>query len=179
VAERRYTPRGTTWDPCHACGDEGNRPKNSVCGKCRSIFERALRREAEVAAAGEDVIVRSCERAYAMPYLRHETARGDPSGENPIRKPMLRLSEVISEPAIHATDAQDLWGDGRYDWVTYRRMPRAAFEAMRDAYDAIGKALTAAHREGHREGRDLLLQLAAGEITNDEFNDRAARLDKA
>lgn len=48
-------------------------------------------------------------------------------------------------------------------------------QTFRDLYDAIADALIETHADSTTEGRNLLLQLASGGITMEDFNRRAAR----
>lgn len=54
-----------------------------------------------------------------------------------------------------------------------RAVPAAQSQAIADLVLAIRAALMAAEKSGIKEGRNLLAQLAAGELTNQDFERRA------
>lgn len=193
----RRAPRGATYDPCPGCGEPKLRPKLRVCDVCDATLKAARRARAERAEAGEDTPVPHVmqERAYALPWLR-----GPRETSDRVRDAFFRLGQLLSEATdervpmmppdaehnYHWTDF-DRWAvwpfsrtEGRSggDWQVTRLMRPSIAGALREAYAAAIDNANAVEKQGHAEGRALLLSLAAGTLTADEFNDRAARMDQ-
>jgi hypothetical protein len=71
-----------------------------------------------------------------------------------------------------------LWplSDRDYDWQCIRLMDLPTAKAIRRVCQLVIGGLEKAHQNGVAEGKNLLLSLASGNITNDEFNSKAARM---
>lgn len=189
----KRAPAGCTFEPCHGCGKAPNeytgRPKDGVCAECRTALDKWAQLQKEQAAKSDERVYFTKERAYALPYLPEEVERK--GRREAIREPLLRLHMLVSRPAPEGEHWKDLrereesgdaftyaavgWRDN--DFRIIRLFPVAVADALRELYAGIHDSLKAAHAKGHAEGRSLLLGLASGRITNDQFNEAAARLD--
>ncbi|MNL58768.1 hypothetical protein D3C87_1824330 [compost metagenome] len=119
----------------------------------------------------------------------HEKRTED--GKQPICAPLFQLSMLLSEPCNEFLSTYDdkkgeaikdnlLWDYPRganIDWRVVRRMNPVVVRLLRELQIGTRDSLAAAHRDGVKEGRNLLMSLADGSITNDQFNERAARLE--
>lgn len=181
---------GFTNAPCHGCGSIALHRKNSVCDTCRgqlTTYASIVQKQAE---SSESRVFAMVERSYAIPYMSYEN-EGNNGNQDRVRGPLLDLSMLLSEPTrAHVTTYQDgighiddayLWvyekNRQRHEWIVHRSMNPVVASVLRKLQVGVRDALAAAHKSGAREGRNLLMSLADGSITNDEFNTRAARLD--
>lgn len=176
---------GFTKAPCHGCGSTFGRPKDALCQYCRTSFDLAKRLEKDVGDNPDRVVLDAKERSYAMPTINMPGASRDA-----VRKAFHDLALLISQPTTeHAylreaagIDGGALWPFRRYesrsgDWKLSRTFDRRTAEALHAVYAAVQEGAEAARAEGHKAGTNLLMQLAAGEITSDSFNERAARME--
>lgn len=178
---------GYTSAPCHGCGTTALHLKDKVCSTCATNLKMFAQINEEVAATEDRVLLSMQERDYALPYMRHED-------NCEIRTPLHELSMLLSEPTTERVKTYDnakhkhieeayLWDfnlgvDRRGEWSITRRINPVVARLLRQVQVACTKALERAYSEGAANGRDLLMGLASGKITNDEFNEQAARLDK-
>jgi hypothetical protein len=190
VAEaRRYTPRGSTWDPCPACkvGDR-LRPRDGICSDCRRVLDNAKLRAAEAAEKPSEEQRRLYflqERAYALPYLPHQGS----SDRDALARAFWALGQLLSEPSEAYSPPENeerklppdayLWPfekHGRpYEWRICRSMLPPHRDALHELFSLVRGALERAYAEGFESGRNLLAQLASGSITMDQFNDVSTR----
>lgn len=189
MTERRYTPRGSTWDPCPVCKASSEpRPRLGICGGCRRTFELAKQREAEEAAKPSEEQRRPYylqEREYALPYL----PAGLRDDRDKLQHAFFELGQLLSAPsALHGPPSDEdgirpdlyLWpfvkhSSRWHEWRVCRTMLPAHRDALHELFDHVRAALESAHAEGFSEGRNLLAQLASGAITMDRFNEVTTR----
>lgn len=186
--------RGRTYDPCHCCGNSTLRPKDRICDECQRTFNFAKDREKELATLTDQAPLPYYvkERYYALPYLRRG---GDPGRD--VQEAFHDLSVLVSSvtqdspPLIPATKREPcasrdpkfaLWEfeaseHRQHEWECVRAFSPPIAAAIRVAYSAVRAAVEYAYKDGHDDGRRLLMQLAAGEITADNFNEAAARFE--
>lgn len=188
-----YRPRrasaGCTLEPCEGCGNPEHRKKHTLCSACKRKMEKfeQLQNEALVRGAEGARPFNMKEQAYALPYLPHL------KDCDALQQAFFDLSMLLSLPTDmpppeevwrgdeEARQRHTLWpiGDGRraHDWTCTRLMDPPVAEKMRTIYALVQSGLKEAHASGAAEGKNLLMSLASGSITNDEFNTRAARLE--
>jgi hypothetical protein len=182
-----YVPRGWTVDPCPGCGKDHKRPKDKVCDVCEDAITKWNAHVANQAELGEEKPYAMNARAHSLPYIQFEgegRAYGH-SDREPLRSRFFELSMLLSTPsdATWTDKPERLWPNERMkatyrmdDYLVYRNMKPAIAKLLGDLYFEVGDAVQMAHRKGVEEGKNLLLSLASGHITNDEFNTKAARL---
>lgn len=190
----RRASRGYTYEPCHCCGGTlHQRPKDSICSDCKKLVAdaQAMRDAVDAqAASGEAMPFYTHERDYALPHIPnvgsndglkqafHKLSElvSTPTTERP---PMVRDPGKFARPTDKITeDKWFLWASNNlrsHDWTCQRTFNPAVADAIRTLFLATRDATDKAYKEGHRDGRDLLMQLAAGEITMDKLNDTALR----
>lgn len=163
------------------------RRKTEVCNECRATLDigRQLKEERRQSTHAA-MIMR--EVPHALPYLR----KAPSSNCGKVQAAFWRLSMLLSRPTDETADMNHgpserlgsspgylyLWRD-RHDghsWAVTRVIDRATADALGDAYEAVKRMAEAAYADGHADGRNLLMQLASGDLTPDQFNERAARL---
>lgn len=171
--------RGTSTKPCHGCGSTDMHWTNQVCDECA----QALREHAEMVKRRDEcpdtVVMMGKAQAHALPWI----PKLDSEQCKPIQAGFHALQEAMSEqcgyapysiprifPTLRASSSSNDWNQ------TVRIRPDVA-AALGSTYKAVADAVAAAHKKGHEEGRNLLAQLASGQITTDDFNNTAARVD--
>jgi hypothetical protein len=173
-----YVPRGYTVDPCPGCGGDEKRKKDKVCPICASKIEKWDAQQKEQAALGQLKPFYMQERDYALPYIHNI------ENDDKIRNLFWRLSYLLSRPS-EATwkeaEGNAVWPHERMntfrnEWRIIRDMDPTIANLLGDLYFEVATATDEAHKKGVTEGKNLLLSLAGGHITNDEFNRQAARL---
>lgn len=190
---RRARP-GYTYDPCHCCGSTlHQRPKDRICSDCVKLVAdaQAIRQAQDSqAASGEAMPFYTHERDYALPYLAHVDR------DLGLQAAFLKLSELLSTPTKDrppmvpdprvksphdykiTEDKWFLWGSNNIrsgDWVCQRTFSPAIAEAIRTLFLKTREAIEQAYKNGHKDGRNLLMQLAGGEITTNQLNETALR----
>lgn len=191
-------PRGHTYDPCPGCGGGPTsymgRPKDRVCDVCREALDKWAAYKANASAKADERVYVTQERDYGFPHISHEVETRDAQGHRlgyGIRSPLHALHMLLSSPLAEPTDWQEIKarGDEAYTYrpsrdsgygsgfATYRRFPVAVAEVLRELHAGIMDSMAHAHAQGANAGRNLLLSLASGRITNDQFNESAARLE--
>lgn len=167
---------GFTNDPCHGCGEIGMRRKDQVCVKCAALLAPARKRESEIEERGQDAAEPFFlqEKAYALPYIGH-------CERDPVLQAFFDLSMLVSEPtSLWPESSKSVWpfsGRDRGDWAVPRLVRPLVAAALRALFSAVRTALDEAHAKGHQQGRDLLRRLASGEMTADDFNNQAMRIE--
>lgn len=167
---------GMTSKPCPGCGEPGplkfggkgrhtHRDADGVCAHCQVLLNEA--REARRRVEAESDMVRvPCPRAthwIKFPWMT------DPS----IHAAFHELANVCGSKGRTMTPLFDVMITdcmcGRNEDIT---MPKQRAEALKALYDAICLGMRGAYDQGLERGGSLLLQLADGDLSSDEFNRR-------
>lgn len=161
--------------PCPGCGKVSlSRPADQVCHDCKALIKEAT--EARARLAGE-LARKKLEAAvmpwqyYTLPYL----GSGDES--KPFLIAFLSIATDLSIPApagYYTPQHKDLVegrSDARWGGVGQVRLfAPAKLATLRTLYAGV-KSLAAAREDcGKAEGRSLILGLAKGEVSLDQFN---------
>jgi hypothetical protein len=182
-----YVPRGWTVEPCPGCGKDHKRKKEKVCDECENAIAKWNAHVANQAELGEEKPYIMNGRSHALPYIQYEgegRQYGHPDRE-PLRSRFFELSMLLSTPsdATYQDKPERLWPHERMkttyrmdDYNVYRNMKPVIAKLLGDLYFEVNETVQTAHAKGVAEGKNLLLSLAGGHITNDEFNKEAARL---
>ena len=165
--------------PCHGCGSTLTHRTGQVCDDCRAALREHREIMAQRAATKGAVVMLSKERAYALPRLPHLPGRGF-GDEPPIQTGFLALVAALSTKAAYDSGAPQIFRKPPKDtsleeWRTNVLINPDHAKVLGDTYEAIRVSLEHAYAKGHAEGRNLLGQLASGQITADQFNDTAIR----
>jgi hypothetical protein len=189
VTKRRASP-GYGYEPCQGCGEtpENQRLKGTLCPECRILLDTAHRAKHDVAKRGDLVTVATPQSPGDMPYLNeYNDMRLEWRDQNQFAKALHELMLCVSEKAP-TDDRWSVGADARLfeeeDSYTARRrsnearvMHKAVAEALPRVFIAAKAMVERAHEDGKARGQSLLARLASGEITADEFNKNAARLE--
>jgi len=195
----RYTPRGTTWKPCPACGKEpkSSYPTNGICHECAQVFEWA-KGERERFSHLKDMVIRTVPTRPQDIDLPYSVGHGH---DMPSQKEYAEARDQLAHAMIAIVESLLLATGGAAEiirhWAVERREPgwgnHSTMPPSRDggwgnghrhvlvrkehaaAFDSLNELLhvmvTCAHESGVHDGKSLLTQLASGKITNDEFNE--------
>lgn len=180
------TRAGLSRLPCHGCGKAVLHHKDSVCDECRTALNFAATIKTEQAKEQGMVSLYHHEVPYALPVLTFTAPR------EALHKAFWTLGNVLSKNAgAFDVPQQDdpqfnggfLWPEtfktsSHRDWKIRRAFERNVAVALREVYRLVYESLQAEYVKGAKEGRNLLIGLASGQITSDEFNTKAARQDQ-
>ncbi|HEX7324294.1 MAG TPA: hypothetical protein VF292_02930 [Rhodanobacteraceae bacterium] len=171
-------PRG--YNPCAVCGEVHRVPKGHVCGKC---INKIGAYDAAVAAfnqAHERVAL------WPRPYVPGSRYSDPEDGGNPLnaRARLERLLYELRETAKGgATGVRETQRKTRephtgsrptyYDAPARIDVPAELAQFFLDIEPLIVAALGEAKADGEREGSNLLAELAAGKLTNADFERKA------
>ena len=160
--------------PCPGCGKiRPDRPAKEVCAHCKRLIERATWLETELSKVGNDeIIVRYGIRYYQNEYIHTHSDSG---------RTLMRLFQSIAVSGSRistSTDAEfellgkiDNYGFGG----SYAVMSRSLAEAIRDLRIAVVSALKSEYEEGKKDGHNLLVRLASGELSMSDFDTEVDR----
>lgn len=171
------TRAGLTRKPCHGCGSTEQHETEKLCKTCQGALKEAKAMVEQRALQGGLKPFLTVERHYALPRLNNI----DRDIIDPLQLEMLKLSELLSTPTkefITRSGDTIVWPYARNEylsWETTRIFDVAVVSSIRNLYKLMREAIDAAHSKGAEEGRSLLMGLASGRITNDEFNTTATR----
>lgn len=169
--------KGQSTLPCHGCGSTDAHWTGRVCHSCAHAIKRYAEITAERAAVPESVVMLGKERAYALPHI----FKAPKIVVDVIQSGFLDLQNYLSTtvegypaPQGRIFNAKDEYRES--DWDMRVRIRSDHAKTLGETYSAVQHAITQAYADGHDTGRRLLLSLASGAITNDEFNNSAARV---
>lgn len=175
---------GISNKPCHGCGLAIPHATDSVCQFCRDKltgYDRIMR---ERAAVPDTIIMVSKSVARSLPYLPRLGAFNDRGSRDDIQQGFLGIVGALSTPASLIDGAPSIFEFNGNPSVELPHEFRCGVRIRRDhgeligmTYSAVKTAIELAYIDGHRRGRNLLNQLASGEITSDQFNNTAARVE--
>lgn len=189
--ERRRAHRGYTYDPCHGCGaipdnNSRGRPKGSVCTDCYTLLNEAKDRRKFLAAQGKQKWFGHNRVTHWNPYFHVGTYYGH-NNEPETRDLQQAFVDMIfavalDERGVHEGHGRYLTGlDGRVvdELVDHERreacycavaLTQQARDAISQLHSLIGRMLPAAYQAGEKHGRSVLFQLAAGEVSQSDFD---------
>lgn len=167
--------KGFTYKPCPGFGSSSGRLVDKVCDVCARYLESERERTSAIAEiVGKTYkAYGTVEKPYSLPYVRGSRDR--------FQIAIHGLSEVVSIPYSGWEDVPHVWprNNGDYvDWRTKRMFEPKVAATLGEIYAAVVGLAEEAYKDGHQDGRDLLNQLASGEITADKFNDVATRVNE-
>lgn len=201
----RYTPRGTTWKPCPACGEEPQSAYRigSVCGDCRNLLEWA-RHEKQRFSKLQGLQIRTL--PSHPDRIRLGYCPGGGSSQAPHQKDfsaaerevslgVYALLEVLSLATGGAAEIayenrregfdysrrsipHNHDGGGYHEDEHHRRLLiHSEFADLIDRLGPnIGIMLQCAYESGLIDGKGLLSQLAKGAITLDTLSEADQRV---
>jgi hypothetical protein len=160
--------------PCPGCGEiRSNRRASEVCRHCKEDLAYARRVRQDLAAAGETIIVSFGDRDYANEYIY---TRDTESGHR-LRRLMFELAKSVSVPAnVYHADVKNLLGeDDGASMRVYASMKTETARVIPILYKAIQEALRSEYEAGKADGHSLLMQLASGDLSISDFDDKVLK----
>lgn len=188
-----------TSKPCPGCGKEAPksyhgrslpwRDEMEVCHDCKTLLEEARTRRKILSEDTETVIIAVPKETwthwYPQFYMGLASGQDHEGTREELEMCLIRLIHAASELRLQREYARgdfNLWTPPLPDGLTRpqgtseeRIMPRLVAEAIRDLYLAISEALKETNQLSLEEGSQLLLSLASGRLTMDDFNQAALR----
>ena len=179
-----------TKNPCPGCGAvKRNRKADAVCDDCAAAIEgwnkhvESLRAQA---AVGECAFVRISEMPYAWPsFYFGGGPRCHLSGFDEMRD---KLTEVLHDlshrlcepvPGQYMSDTPQLiekpghdfpMSDGQHGWFSIvARVAKVDLKLLRDLWYTTAQFAHLCFLAGREDGRNLLLDLASGEMSSQDF----------
>lgn len=169
--------KGISEQPCHGCGKAIPHRTGSVCQYCADAIQGYNLIMAERKATPDTVVMYSKQVAHALPYIDVDVEQ-----RAAIQTGFMKIVGMVSTPAGYDSKAPSIFDYSKqnssvnlYDWNDYVRIRADHAKLIGDTYSAIDAAVRYAYANGHRRGRDLLSQLASGQITSDQYNTTATR----
>ena len=158
-----------TYKPCPGCGENNYRPTDDVCSTCRRTLDRA-RDFSDLQKSLPDgiVIVEYAPRAY---WNEHIYTNGDMDKRlgSKIMEKFFDLAVACSTPTNNHNAEFELLGkmsSGSREWA---QMQRAVAVQIRDLYKLIQQALKNQYEAGKQDGHNLLMRLAQGDLSANEW----------
>lgn len=167
-------PRGSK-KPCPGCNKvDPWRPASEVCSECKRALKRAAYLEEQLSKIeADEVMVTYGARAHWNSYIR---TRSGKAGRE-LMGLFFNLAEAVSKPSTaHWTKSEfDLLGPpGSRGATRHVTMPRSVAVAIRNLRLAVVRALELEYEAGKDHGHKLLLRLAEGDISMNEFDQRTS-----
>lgn len=184
-------------NPCLVCSEPAPGPKGgTVCAECRRKVAgyddlRARSIEGTIAILLSTYpSVPGARRPFGADALSPEVAAEQCNARGRLELLLRELRTALDRPAAqwhsplpgegNVRDVQPrLVGDERSRWLAHDRnrerynVPEALAQVLVDLDPFLHAALREAEEEGKRQGSNLLASLAAGDLTNHEFERRA------
>jgi len=175
--------------PCPGCREVNQyRRKEEVCDSCKKLLEQALAlREWETRPDPGIEIIQVPEVTHGFPGFYAGRPRGLPS-DSERNDPRSRLQVLMAKLILQVSKPlrSDTW-TGRQAILTneskigrnlrwegfrdVRSISKVLVPIIRDLYDAIADALIETNEYARREGQNILLSLASGELSVEGFNE--------
>lgn len=152
--------------PCPGCGKvKSYRKSTEVCRECGALLRKAKWLEEQLAKLeGDEIIVSYGTYAHWNEYIYSHAGIG-----RDLMGAVFDIAEAASRPAMEYNSEFPLLGKIEPGGTTYAVMPRPLAEAIRDLYAMLGPSLKAEYEKGKKDGRNLLMRLANGDIAPNEF----------
>lgn len=167
--------KGITRQPCHGCGTTSPHAAGSLCPVCRQKLEDLDRIKTDGAAYLATLgSVDLPTRPYDLPYLP-----GDDEPHYPLRTAVMRLlHQIASRPDVPTPRYNNLrfiprhLRDGYRPGAAQGIMSEGVAEAFAELYGQIAEAMKRARAEGFTDGSHFLRRLAAGDVSESDFERR-------
>lgn len=178
-----------THKPCPACGgtDSIRDSAKGICRKCKGLIAFAIQRQKDDALLnGKEVLIKTKERDYAIPGYYPKVTVPLPSDVTSRLKRALYTSIMAQsrpaaggypnealQAAVEVPSLRGYSGSSVYEWSCLRWMRKDQAEAMVELDAAMRAVLEAATAAGYEKGQNLLLSVAAGDVSVNELNKKA------
>ena len=180
-----------TRKPCPGCvAVKRARKADEVCAACAATlkgWKAHVESLQEQSTKGECVFVLLPERDYAWPGFYFGGPRAHIPGFDELRDTLLglmhrlshRMCEVLPEGTHPVHKAEKLFqppdrdfpmSEGQHGWWTVlARIYPADLELLRGLWSTVAQFVHVSYMGGREDGRNLLLEMASGEISSQDF----------
>ncbi len=172
-----------TRKPCPACKEiKPDRKADDICYDCQRNLQ--LARQVSIAYAEtmkDKIVVAFGQRSHWNKYLPIPTPQtGNRELARNLQKVLHDLALAITSPTVDKWDrnAPHLLGDDSSPWqsqLCYRYCSPETLKAMQDLRAILDEIVTSAYEAGKEEGRKLLVGLAQGDLTIDQYQYEISR----
>lgn len=170
--------------PCPGCNQvDQRRPADQVCHECQQLIKEALARRAELQRTKEAEPAKLPHSAHCLPYIPNV----DGDERDVIQRFVFGLVKMVGTPTkwnakwfppqTYSRTGYIIEGKSGCDsgGTTYWLVPRGLVKMLQDLYAAILAGSANAYAEGFSNGHNLILGLATGETSIDDFNEQSAQ----
>ena len=202
MTTKRRASRGSTHDPYPCCGADPEtdygRPKGGICRVCLEYIEMGKESEKRSALAGDKPYTWAREAhwwpGYYGQYDFSDEDRRDfrsrTGAQDVLTDSMYVLVNELSTPAKGAVLDERYFAPNvktmgrlldckqthaRYDGTMAVMINQGIRDRLNNLDAAIRRALESVYKEGLRKGGSVLLQLAGGDLTVNDFNRKTGR----
>jgi hypothetical protein len=193
--------KGWSDKPCPGCGEPGFETSKGICGGCITLLGEARRARAAALVNPEEIVYAT--PSYIYGYYHRGSGHYETHSQHYkdlLRKLMEQLFKVLGKEAPANTKGyynrnpatgepfpmlfDNPYRDGaraskeRAEDTTSRTRERLIFrpevaDVIRELDQAIRRLVEASYEDGYIDGQSLLMQLAAGSISIEDFNKKS------
>lgn len=157
-----------TRKPCPGCGETVYRDADKVCNLCQKILEKARDEEEFLKGQTDRVVIGYAERPYWNADIYTHSKKGDE-----IRDRFFDLVKAAAQPMLYyQTPEFYVLGKMSSYYPVCATMNRMAAEAIRDIYEMLNPILKAEYEAGKKDGHNLLMRLANGDLAPNAFMEK-------
>lgn len=168
--------------PCHGCKRIVGRPKNGVCGECRSLMLDGgkFRKNAEMIKSQKDVIGVSIPDSWERPRFdclisgAYNYSDGEPLG----KAFALLARELIQQSEKHNYDKERGFilfrkkKDRNYEYSQVGYMPKRIAGLLHKIWMRVNKLIIEREKHAYEYGGSIIKQIATGDATVNDFEDQ-------
>lgn len=176
-----------TNDPCHGCGHTASHTKGNLCRECQRALDRGLQ------ALDEDLTERADEVPVyigeaKVPYIVPFGSFGEPGPRKKLIEALGDLQRLVTRtnpnPPVATGRGGEIpifaYSEFPIEVREFETFPHAladpeSVHVVARLYEAILGAIVGARDSGYRDGESLILGLAKGRVTVDEYQDRLVK----
>ena len=174
--KRRASP-GYSYEPCHGCGSENQHPKGQLCNECSKELTEARLINAAAKANPARSVRRFPKADRSHDVMGYYGNRIDSAASRGLQQAIVDLAWTVVTEAGYVHNADGLLplhrDSGYID--SYVWADNAFVEKLNALDVAIRTALENVARNNRQEGQSLLLQLASGELSMNDFDKQTTK----
>lgn len=160
--------------PCPGCNKvKPCRSAKDVCKDCQFLLAYATEVKERIASLSDDeVVVSFGDVWFANEYIYTRAGDIDYHPGDSLRRLFWYVASFGSYPAnVFNAEFELLGRDDGVSRRAYAVMSRPLAEAVRDLYAAVQVALKAEYEQGKCDGSNLLMSLARGDLSMNDFDE--------
>jgi len=166
---------GRITKPCPACKttDHHRQAVDGICSHCEQELAWAVRERARQAVlAPDEITVVTPKVDYAIPsYMPRLGSSPELHNRDRLKRAMHAVIQAVSRPAQAWQHGGRRLPQGFTEWAEGRVMPVAVADAIDELDQSIRVVIDDVGAGSLQQGQNLLMNLAAGAITMDTFNE--------